>query len=53
MKFTAPHIEYGLISPILVVLAVAVLGVLVEAAVPRSYPALGATASRPGSPPSG
>ncbi|MGZ5205171.1 MAG: hypothetical protein ACXWIZ_09730, partial [Caldimonas sp.] len=36
MKFTAPHIEYDLISPILVVLAVAVLGVLVEAAVPRA-----------------
>ena len=36
MKFTAPHIEYDLISPILIVLGVAVLGVLVEAAVPRA-----------------
>ena len=36
MKFTAPHIEYDLISPILVVLGVAVIGVLVEAAVPRA-----------------
>jgi len=36
VKFTAPHIEYDLISPILVVLGVAVLGVLVEAAVPRA-----------------
>jgi len=36
VKFTAPHIEYDLISPILIVLGVAVLGVLVEAAVPRA-----------------
>lgn len=36
MKFTAPHIEYDLIAPILIVLAVAVLGVLVEAALPRA-----------------
>jgi NADH-quinone oxidoreductase subunit N len=36
VKFTAPHIEYDLISPILVVLGVAVIGVLVEAAVPRA-----------------
>ena len=36
MKFTAPHIEYDLISPILIVLGVAVLGVLVEAAVPSA-----------------
>jgi len=36
VKFTAPHIEYDLLSPILIVLAVAVLGVLVEAAVPRA-----------------
>lgn len=36
MKFTAPHIEYDLISPILIVLGVAVLGVVVEAAVPRA-----------------
>jgi NADH-quinone oxidoreductase subunit N len=36
VKFTAPHIEYDLIAPILVVVGVAVLGVLVEAAVPRA-----------------
>ncbi|MET3961352.1 NADH-quinone oxidoreductase subunit N [Marmoricola sp. OAE513] len=36
MKFTAPHIEYDKLSPILIVLGVAVLGVLVEAAVPRA-----------------
>ncbi|MGO4256452.1 NADH-quinone oxidoreductase subunit NuoN [Marmoricola sp. RAF53] len=36
MKFTAPHIEYDLIAPILIVLGVAVVGVLVEAAVPRA-----------------
>jgi NADH-quinone oxidoreductase subunit N len=36
VKFTAPHIEYDLISPILIVLGVAVLGVLVEAGVPRA-----------------
>ncbi|RNL62310.1 NADH-quinone oxidoreductase subunit NuoN [Nocardioides marmoriginsengisoli] len=36
MKFTAPHIEYDLLSPILIIVAVAVLGVLVEAAVPRA-----------------
>lgn len=36
MKFEAPQIEYDLLLPILIVLAVAVLGVLVEAAVPRA-----------------
>lgn len=36
MKFSAPNIEYDLLSPILIILAVAVLGVLVEAAVPRA-----------------
>jgi NADH-quinone oxidoreductase subunit N len=36
VKFTAPHIEYDLISPILIVLGFAVLGVLVEAFVPRA-----------------
>ncbi len=36
MKFTAPHIQYDLLAPILIVLGVAVVGVLVEAAVPRS-----------------
>lgn len=36
MKFTAPHIEYDLLAPILIVFAVAVLGVVVEAAVPRA-----------------
>ncbi|HEU4567431.1 MAG TPA: NADH-quinone oxidoreductase subunit N, partial [Marmoricola sp.] len=33
--FQAPHIQYGLISPVLIVLGVAVVGVLIEAAVPR------------------
>jgi NADH-quinone oxidoreductase subunit N len=37
VKFTAPHIEYDLLAPILIVLGVAVLGVLIEAAVPRVY----------------
>lgn len=36
MKFEAPHIEYGQLSPVLIILGVAVLGVLVEAAVPRA-----------------
>jgi NADH-quinone oxidoreductase subunit N len=36
VKFTAPHIQYDLISPVLIVVGVAVLGVLVEAAVPRA-----------------
>lgn len=36
MKFDAPHIEYDLLLPILIILGVAVLGVLVEAAVPRA-----------------
>ncbi len=35
MTFTAPHIEYSLVSPILIMLGVAVVGVLIEAAVPR------------------
>src|SRR4051794_571812 len=34
--FEAPHIEYFTVSPILIVLGVAVVGVLVEAFVPRS-----------------
>lgn len=33
--FTAPHIEYGDLSPVLILLGVAVVGVLVEAAFPR------------------
>jgi NADH-quinone oxidoreductase subunit N len=37
VKFTAPHIEYDLVAPILIVLAVAVLGVLVEAFLPRAH----------------
>jgi NADH-quinone oxidoreductase subunit N len=37
VKFTAPHIEYDLVAPILIILGVAVLGVLVEAAVPRVH----------------
>lgn len=36
MNFTAPHIEYGQLSPVLIVLGVATLGVLVEAFVPRA-----------------
>ena len=38
--FTAPHIEYGDLSPVLILLGVAVVGVLVEAFVPRGrrYP---------------
>ncbi len=36
MKFSAPEIQYDLVAPILIVLAVAVLGVLVEAALPRA-----------------
>ena len=32
--FTAPHIEYGTLSPLLIVFGVALLGVLVEAFVP-------------------
>ena len=34
--FQAPHIEYFTVSPILIVLGVAILGVLVEAFVPRA-----------------
>jgi NADH-quinone oxidoreductase subunit N len=33
--FTAPHIEYSQLAPVLIVLGVATLGVLVEAFVPR------------------
>lgn len=36
MTFEAPHIEYDLVLPILVVLGASVLGVLVEAAAPRA-----------------
>ncbi|MGH7292467.1 MAG: NADH-quinone oxidoreductase subunit NuoN, partial [Myxococcota bacterium] len=36
MTITAPSVEYGLLSPMLIVLGVAVLGVLVEAFLPRS-----------------
>jgi NADH-quinone oxidoreductase subunit N len=36
VKFTAPHIEYDKLSPILIILGVAVVGVLVEAFVPRA-----------------
>lgn len=35
MDISAPHIEYGQIAPILIVLCVAIAGVAVEAAVPR------------------
>ena len=34
-EFEAPHIEYGTLSPLLIVLGVALLGVLVEALVGR------------------
>ncbi len=34
-QFQAPHIDYGLISPLLVMFGVAIVGVLVEAFVPR------------------
>lgn len=33
----APHLEYGLLAPLLVVLVGALIGVLVEAFVPRAY----------------
>jgi NADH-quinone oxidoreductase subunit N len=36
VTFEAPHIEYSLVLPILIVLGAAVVGVLVEAAVPRA-----------------
>ena len=41
MTITPPTVEYGLVSPMLIVLGVAVLGVLVEAFLPRAarYPA--------------
>lgn len=34
-EFSAPHIEYGLLSPMLIVFGAAVVGVLVEAFAPR------------------
>lgn len=37
MKFTAPNVEYSQLAPVLIVLAVAVLGILVEAALPRAH----------------
>jgi len=33
--FNVPHIEYGTLSPLLIVLGVATIGVLVEAFLPR------------------
>jgi NADH-quinone oxidoreductase subunit N len=36
VKFDAPHLEYSQLAPLLIVLGVATLGVLVEAAVPRA-----------------
>ena len=36
MSFTAPHIEYATLSPVLIVFGVAILGVLVEAFAGRS-----------------
>src|ERR1700742_3539324 len=35
MNLPAPSVEYGLLSPMLIILGVAVLGVLVEAFLPR------------------
>ena len=35
-EIPAPHIEYHLIAPILVVFGVAILGVLIEALAPRA-----------------
>jgi NADH-quinone oxidoreductase subunit N len=35
VTFQAPHLEYGLLSPLLIVASVAIVGVLVEAFVPR------------------
>jgi NADH-quinone oxidoreductase subunit N len=35
--FSVPHIEYGTLSPLLIVLGVATLGVLVEAFLPRRW----------------
>ena len=35
-KFQAPHVEYVLVAPVLIILGVAVLGVLIEASVPRA-----------------
>ncbi|WP_310965078.1 NADH-quinone oxidoreductase subunit NuoN [Nocardioides terrisoli] len=35
-SFSTPHIEYGQLSPVLILLGVAVVGVLVEASVPRA-----------------
>ena len=52
-KFEAPTIEYFTVSPILIVLGVAVLGVLIEAFAPRaqSLPGPGrALADRTGAP---
>ncbi|WP_304115964.1 NADH-quinone oxidoreductase subunit NuoN [Mycolicibacterium bacteremicum] len=37
MNVEAPHIEYGQLSPLLIVLGVAVTGILVEAFVPRRH----------------
>ena len=37
VEFDAPHLEYSQLAPLLIVLGVATVGVLVEAAVPRAY----------------
>ncbi|MGH3496537.1 MAG: NADH-quinone oxidoreductase subunit NuoN [Nocardioidaceae bacterium] len=37
LSFTSPHIEYSQLYPILIVFGVAMVGVLIEAAVPRAY----------------
>ena len=39
-KIPAPHIEYAQLAPTLIVLGAAVIGVLVEAFVPRKAPLL-------------
>lgn len=36
MEFTAPHLEYGLLAPFIIIFAGACLGVLAEALVPRA-----------------
>ena len=37
IEFTTPDIAYGQLAPIVIVLAVAVIGILAEAFVPRTY----------------
>ncbi|HEX2214119.1 MAG TPA: NADH-quinone oxidoreductase subunit N, partial [Mycobacterium sp.] len=37
MTLTPPAVEYGLLSPMLIIFGVAIAGVLVEAFLPRQY----------------